>query len=116
MSSRQELAELADELADRFGPPPEMVRRLLAVAELRIAAAGWSIDSIHREAQYVVLRYRDRPRIEALARALGGRLRIVDQRSAYLPMDKAVSRGEPLLGTVKSLLLSAGAPPTIPPA
>jgi len=99
-----DLDDLKAELTDRFGPPPPPVQHLLTLAELRIAAHGWSIASIHLEDQYVVFKYGSRPRIERLAGLSRGRLRVVDDRSAYLPMDKEVMTSEKLLFELKSLL------------
>ena len=62
-------------------------------AELRVAAARWQIESIGREEGYVVFKYTNRPKIEELKRATRGRLRIVDDGSAYWPLDKPFSSG-----------------------
>ena len=99
-----ELGDLAAELIDRFGPPPEPTERLLSLAELRILAHRWQIDSIHLEDGYLVLRYADRPPIEQLARASGGRLRVVDDRSAYLPISKDLTDQDAIFAVAKSLL------------
>ena len=56
------LDELQSELADRFGPIPEQVRRMFDLARLRTDAAIWLIESIFVEEKYVVYKYRDRSR------------------------------------------------------
>ena len=99
-----ELADLSAEMLDRFGAWPASVGRLIEQAELRIAAAGWQIDAIRREEGFVVFDYRNRPRIEELARARPGRLRLVDERSAYMPLEKGVTDFERLAAAIKSLL------------
>jgi transcription-repair coupling factor (superfamily II helicase) len=104
VSTENELGDLAAELNDRFGPPPETTERLLSLAELRILAHRWQVDSIHQEEGYLVLRYTDRPLIEQLARASGGRLRVVDGRSAYLPISKDLKDQDSILAVAKSLL------------
>jgi transcription-repair coupling factor (superfamily II helicase) len=99
-----ELRDFAAELADRFGPPPQMAQRLLLRAELAILAQGWQIDSMHLEDAYVVFTYKNRPRIEKLARQWAGRLRVVDGRSAYLPTGKEVPPADELYELIKSVL------------
>jgi transcription-repair coupling factor (superfamily II helicase) len=51
-----ELAAFRQELADRFGPPPQPVLRLLEVVELRMAAESAGIASISREEGDLVVR------------------------------------------------------------
>ncbi len=102
-----ELSELAAELTDRFGPRPPIVERLLTRTELSILAHGWQIDSIHREDQYLVFGYRNRAGIEKLAGRSAGRLRVVDGRSAYLPIGKEVVDPDAVYAVVKSVLQPA---------
>ena len=81
-----------------------MVEQLLRLAELRIAAHRWRIAAIHMEDQYVVLAYASRPQMDRLAAQGGGRLRIVDARTAYLPMNGSMTTREAVRREVKSLL------------
>jgi transcription-repair coupling factor (superfamily II helicase) len=104
VSSPTELEDFRSELVDRFGPPPPLVLQLLEQAEVRIAAHRWQISSIHVEDQYAVFRYASERQIRKLAASSGGRLRVVDARSAYLPLDKGVVHPEAILGEVKVLL------------
>jgi transcription-repair coupling factor (superfamily II helicase) len=105
VATAAELADFRGELLDRFGPPPPPVESLLAVASLRIAAHQWQIDTIHLEDQYAVFTYTSARRIRELAEQSGGRLRVVDGRSAYLPLNERVPTPESVFRTVKSLLL-----------
>ncbi len=100
----EELADIEAELLDRFGNPPPPVRHLLALAAVRIAAHRWGIKAIHIEDNYVVFEYSAEERIRRLAAAVGGRLRVVDRRSAYLPMGKDVTEPAQIFDRVKSLL------------
>lgn len=104
VSSYSELDDIRAELVDRFGPPPALVGHLLTMVEIRIAAHRWGIESIHIEPPYVVFKYRSGSKIRRLAAASGGRLRVVDAQSAYLPLDKGVVESEAVIGEVKSLL------------
>ena len=99
-----ELGDFAAELTDRFGPPRGMAERLLSRTELAILAQSWQIDSMHLEEGYVVFTYKNRSRIDELAKRRGGRLRVVDARSAYLPMGKEVLPPDQLYELVKSVL------------
>jgi len=106
ISGRDELGDLRTELCDRFGPPPPLVEHLLWLAELRIAAHRWRIESIHLERPYVVFRYHSARLIQELAEESGGKLRIVDNRSAYLPLEGKNESPESIRQEVKSLLQS----------
>jgi transcription-repair coupling factor (superfamily II helicase) len=99
-----ELNQLRAELQDRFGSPPEPVLRLLELSELRIDAAIWQISAIFVEDAYLVFRYGHRPRIEQLARMSGGRLRVVDDKSAYLDASQQLADSDQLLELLKSVL------------
>jgi transcription-repair coupling factor (superfamily II helicase) len=115
LSTMAEWEDLADELVDRFGPRPAEVERLLMLARLRIWAHGWEIDSIHLEDNFVVLGYAGRKRIEQLAKKSGGRLRIVDDRTAYLPILKELTDPASVVELVQALLQPIVVSPIIPP-
>jgi transcription-repair coupling factor (superfamily II helicase) len=104
VTSTDELVELRDELQDRFGPLPEPVQSLLAREQLKIEAAIWQISEIYREDRYLVFRYTNRSRIEQLARLGGGKLRVVDDSSAYLPIPEDVTDSDAIQETAKSVL------------
>ena len=104
VTTAPELETMVAELADRFGAPPEPVEMFIELKRLQLLAQPWQIDDLHLEPGYLVLGYRNPGKIRQLVRASGGRLRIVDQRSAYLPLADAVASGRKLLVVVKSLL------------
>lgn len=104
VATAAELSDLTSELNDRFGPPLPEVTRLLSLMEVRMLAQAWEIDSIHLEDDFVVLTYASRPRIEQLTRKSGKRLRVVDDRSAYLPIKKDAMNADALHELLKSLL------------
>ena len=104
LTTPEQVDDFATELIDRFGPHPVVVDRLLALMRLRIAAARWGIASIHREDDYLVLAFTAAPLIRRLASASGGRLRVVDGRSAYLPLDKGLTDPDALHAELESLL------------
>src|SRR5262249_55234404 len=88
------LEDFRQELRDRYGPIPEAAEWMLRLAEIRLLAAHWQIATVHLEppagsgqAEFrptdIVLGYRNRRRIERMAKRSEGRLRIVDASSAY---------------------------------
>jgi transcription-repair coupling factor (superfamily II helicase) len=103
----EELADFTAELIDRFGPIPPPVRRLLAISELRIAAGRWLVQSVRLEDQYAVFTYLSSGLIRQLVQRSEGRLRVVDDRSAYLPLPKGVREAEKIIEHLKLLLQSA---------
>jgi transcription-repair coupling factor (superfamily II helicase) len=104
VTSAEQLGQFLDELRDRFGPPPEPVRRMIAREELRIDAALWQIAELYLENRFVVFRYTDRGRIEQLARRSRGQLRVIDDSSAYLTMPHKVRKPDEIMECVKSVL------------
>ncbi len=57
--SEAELAALVEELADRYGPVPPAVLRLVRFGRLRVLADQLGVESIDREKHLLVLRFRD---------------------------------------------------------
>ncbi len=104
LTTRVQLEDFRGELADRFGPLPAAVEQLLQLCLLRLWAFGWGIDAIHLEGQYAVLSYTDREKLEQLRLQDGGKLRVADGRSAYLPLGKQVRDIDQVLSELKSLL------------
>jgi transcription-repair coupling factor (superfamily II helicase) len=108
----ERLADFRQELRDRFGPVPEPAEWLLRLAELRLLATHWKVASIHLEKPIeggsgptdVVLGYRNPRRIQALAARSNGRLRIVDEASAYFRPTGDELDSFALYTTLKALL------------
>jgi transcription-repair coupling factor (superfamily II helicase) len=106
------LVDFRQELRDRFGALPESAEWLLRLAELRLLAAHWKIASIHLEKPIegasgpvdVVFGYRNSRRIHALAESSKGRIRVVDESSAYFRPTGNELEPIPLFQTLKSLL------------
>ena len=110
-TKESEVDDIATELADRFGPPPPEVMRLLEFSRLRIAAAGLGVAAIRRHNDLLMLTFHQGGRgtrnvLERLKAKTGGRLRIVDDRTAALPLDPAdVESPDRLVAAVKTLLM-----------
>ncbi|MCY2962417.1 MAG: helicase-related protein, partial [Planctomycetota bacterium] len=110
IASFEELEELTAELVDRFGQLPEPVETLVELKRIQLLAQPWQLDDIHLEPGFLVLGYRNPLRLKQLVRASGNRLRVVDQRSAYLPLADEVASGRKLLVVVKTLLQQSAIP------
>ena len=78
------LAEFRDELKDRYGPPPEPAEWLLRTTEIRLLCVKWKVAGVHRDGPDLVFRYKNRKKADDLAKRSSGRLKIVDDQSAYL--------------------------------
>jgi len=106
-----EINDIATELADRFGPAPPEVLRLLEFSRLRIAASGLGVAAIRRLNDLLMLTFHQGGRgtrnvLERLKAKTGGRLRIVDERTAALPLAAAdVESPDRLVAAVKTLLM-----------
>jgi transcription-repair coupling factor (superfamily II helicase) len=59
-----ELDRLMDEVRDRYGAPPSSVLNLAEYAYIRLLADGLRIDTIDREGQLVVLKFRADARLD----------------------------------------------------
>jgi transcription-repair coupling factor (superfamily II helicase) len=85
------LQEFRSEMRDRFGALPEPAEWLLRLTELRLLASLWKVVTVHLETPPehssgptdVVLGYRNPRLVKELAERSRGRLRVVDNRSAY---------------------------------
>jgi transcription-repair coupling factor (superfamily II helicase) len=108
-ASETELEDFQAELADRFGEPPAPVEQLVELARLRIWAHHRKIEAVHLEAKYAVLTYSSRTELNKLLAKSGGQLRMADERSAYLPIEREMNDPEAVLARLKSLLRPDGA-------
>ncbi|HLN29721.1 MAG TPA: transcription-repair coupling factor [Gemmataceae bacterium] len=108
------LEDFRQELRDRFGTPPESTEWLLRLAELRLLAASWQISGLHLEdvldksvgPMDMVISYRNPRKMRRLAESSKGRLRVVDDTSAYLRLSPAETVPEALYACLKALLRS----------
>lgn len=100
----KKLADFRQELRDRFGPPPMETEWMLKLGELRLLAARWQVGQIHRDQQDIVLAYRNRKQIERLAARSEGRLRVVDEATAYFRLAPAEDAADALYPLLRHLL------------
>ena len=104
--SLDELTDLEAEFEDRFGNIPHPARQLLILKELQILAQQWQVDSIRLEENFAVLGYRDKNHILALAKSNQNRIpvRIVDHKSAYIPLPVSAVNTDAIMLELKSVL------------
>jgi transcription-repair coupling factor (superfamily II helicase) len=106
----ERLEDFRQELIDRFGPVPEPAEWLFRFAELRLLAARWQVATVRLEQATpgsptdVVLEYRSARRIKQLAARSGGRLRVVDQETAYFRLAPGELEPLRLYETLRELL------------
>ncbi|MEX0867743.1 MAG: transcription-repair coupling factor [Pirellulales bacterium] len=103
-TTHDDVDAVREELLDRFGPPPVPARHMLAIAHLRIDAAGWGIKSIHFEQNAVVFGYGSPKLIQELRAKSKGVVRLLDDGTAVVPLGKRVVSPAVLFETTKSLL------------
>jgi transcription-repair coupling factor (superfamily II helicase) len=65
--TEDELGRTLDEIRDRYGPVPASVLNLADYARLRLLADRLGVESVDREGQAVVLRFRQDAKIDASA-------------------------------------------------
>ena len=80
----QKLDDFRQELRDRYGPPPDPAEWLLRTTEVRLYCVHWQVAGIHRDGKDLVFRYKNRAKAEQLAKRSGGRVKVVDEKAAYL--------------------------------
>jgi transcription-repair coupling factor (superfamily II helicase) len=80
----KKLDDFRQELRDRYGPVPDAAEWLLRMAEIRLLAAKWQVVSIHRNGPDLVLGYRHAKRMMQLIDRSAGRVKVIDEKDAYL--------------------------------
>jgi transcription-repair coupling factor (superfamily II helicase) len=104
LTSDAAVDDFASELADRFGPVPPVVEHMLELARLRTWAHRWGVREIRLEDRYAVLHYTSRENVTRLVQKSGGRLRVADSTSAYLPLACGLADAAAIFAEIKSLL------------
>ncbi len=82
-------------------------------AELRVHAEHWGLARIHVEDEYAVLTYKSARRIEKLGRLRPGRIRVADDRTAYVPLEEKRPHGSIVAAVLRELLCEEA--PALPP-
>ena len=92
-----ELDQILSELRDRYGPSPETLTHLEQYGRIRIMADRLGVESIDREAQMVVMKFRPdtqgrRLNVERLLAVVGGRGDVTLVPPATVKLDLRVRR------------------------
>ncbi len=95
--------ELRTELRDRFGKLPSPAKRLMTLAELKLEATVWQINSISLQGNYLVLKFQDRNRFNQLTK-IRPVIRIIDDHTAMVTLKSTNFTPEKMLALAKSLL------------
>lgn len=104
------LDDFRQELRDRYGVPPEPVEWLLRMTEIRLLCVRWQVLSIHRDGADLVFTYQSGPRARQLAALSHGRLKVIDEKTAYLRLKPGEDDPEAMYGLLTEVL-NTGAEP-----
>ena len=85
--TREEVASLVEELADRYGPTPPNIRNLAEFARIRLLADRVGVEAIDREGSVVVLKFRQDAKLDP-----AWLLKLVESRADLTLLPPAVLR------------------------
>jgi len=85
--SFEEVVALVEELQDRYGPPPQSVLNLAALARIRLLADRIGIETLDREGSAAVLRFRPDARVDPVRL-----MKMVERRGDLTLLPPAVLR------------------------
>ncbi|MDB5511475.1 MAG: box helicase domain protein [Enterovirga sp.] len=104
-------ARLADEIEDRFGPPPEPVTRLLAASRLRRLCRAAGIAKVDAGPQAIALTFKERREDDpAVAAIVAERGEALSWRGERLVLAQPEAEGEDRLETIEALVRDVGRP------
>jgi len=110
------LDEVADEMADMYGPPPVEVRRLVDLEAVRVAAGNLGVRSIHRKGADLVVTLREASRLAALLEGTeddevraAGIVRVLDAHTLVWRLSGGADPDRSLRLVRKALARSGGA-------
>jgi transcription-repair coupling factor (superfamily II helicase) len=104
-----ELGALAEEMRDRFGPLPEPVKDLLAVAGVRQASERLGVRKIQMAEGALMLRVRNLADVQRAFKPLEGRVRLVDESSVHIHLNPEENTPPAALALLKKYLQTQAA-------
>jgi transcription-repair coupling factor (superfamily II helicase) len=107
-ASAEDVKQLSADLADAYGPIPDIVRTMLDLAEVRVRAAGLRIESIILMDSDIVFTVRDFSRCDKLFRGAPGSVRLPDDRTVHWRPPPAYLRMPALMNVLLNRLRLAG--------
>ena len=100
----KDIDRLKTELRDLFGPVQDQVTQLLELAQIRIWAAKWNIQSIVVQGLDVIFKFPEGTSGTDLFARYPGTVRIPDPRTVHLRLDKSYFEPKTLLSVLRKLL------------
>ncbi|VTR98337.1 transcription-repair coupling factor [Tuwongella immobilis] len=100
----RKLDDFREELRDRYGALPDPAEWLLRQTEIRLLAARWQVQSIHRDNRELAFTYRVAKRIHELVKLSGGQIRVIDEKTAFMRLTPADDDNPTLYDRLRSLL------------
>jgi transcription-repair coupling factor (superfamily II helicase) len=114
VEGEDQLADVRQELEDRYGAPPEPVLRLLEYAALRLVCRRAGVAAIERRRDSVQVKFAENAAIEPekLARFVASELGAQFSPAGVLKFSLKSTQPEEVLARLKSLLEELGSAPT----
>jgi len=99
-----DLEQLEQDMKDMFGPLSKSTQAAVDLAQLRILAARWKINSIIRDNFDLIFTIRRMDQLDALFKDVPGTVRIVDAQTVYMRLAKSYFTADTLLAVLRNLL------------
>ncbi len=106
--SEADVEQLRQDVTDAFGKPPGMFERLLLLAENRLLAGKWQIESMILHKPDIVITPRDMRLAEKVFRGATGLVRLVDGEKIYWRLPGSYLEPDTLLVVLRRILLRGG--------
>jgi transcription-repair coupling factor (superfamily II helicase) len=106
-----DLEALTEDVRDAFGPPPEELLTLLALAEIRVLAAPWGIRSMVLDGPDVVFSVDDLQMVQPLLADGPGSPRVPDPKTVHWRLPKRLLAPTALLNVLRAQLISRPSQP-----
>ena len=104
-TTTEDLRRIAEELKDLFGPPPEPVRMLLEIAEMRLAADKKKIKSISAMPPDLIFVFEAGAHAADVFAHSPGSVRIPDPQTVHVRLEKNYFEPQSLLMVLRKILL-----------
>ena len=105
----EQVAALAEDMTDAYGPPPKPATVLIQVTELRIAAGSIDVMRLKLDGPDLIFTTRDANKLRPLLKDAPGRVILLDPRTIYYrPPANYLKPPETLLAVLRKLLVTSG--------
>ena len=107
--TKEDSKQLADDLADVYGPMPEEVKLLLEMAQLRIAAGRRGIKAVVASGQDLIFSFAKNTagKTDALFAKVSGKVRITDPQTVYLRLAKNYFEPKTMMNILRKIFNTA---------